>query len=392
MKLLWGCRMVYQGETNGCFGHQQYGSRPRHQAIDAVHRKTMTYDLSRILRTNLGLLDNDASGCFDRIVVSLGMIASRRLRMKKKACRMHARALAGMKYFIKTAHGISEAFYKAVRDLILFGTGQGSGASPAVWLALVVCLLSALSAIAPWSMIFADPWEDLFDERNADSYVDDTTVGVNDAMEDEPRSIPEIVAALQDVSQKWEQLLYSSGGALELQKCFWYLVHWEWVGGRPYMKPSISSHATLALTSGHVPTYTVIPRKEPWEAMRTLGVRPAPDGNYKKEARYLKDKADTFASRLAISILTPMDTFIFHRSTYTPSMTYSLPVTTISRSQLNKIQSRSISAILNKLGVNRHFPRKVAFGPKELCGMSLLDLSVEQGVRQLQHFRDHIYA
>jgi len=122
-----------------------------------------------------------------------------------------------MKYFVKMAHGISEAFYKSLRDLILFGTGQGSGASPAVWLSLVVCLLLALSVLAPWSMIFADPWEDLFDERNANSYIDDTTIGVNDAMEDEPRSIPEIVTALQDTSQKWERLLYSSGRALELQ-------------------------------------------------------------------------------------------------------------------------------------------------------------------------------
>jgi len=75
LKLLWGCRMVYQGVKHGCFGHQQYGSRPRHQAIDTVHRKALTFDLSRILRTNLGLLDNDALGCFNRIVVSLGMIA-----------------------------------------------------------------------------------------------------------------------------------------------------------------------------------------------------------------------------------------------------------------------------------------------------------------------------
>jgi len=28
LKLLWGCHMVYQGEKHGCFGHQQYGSRP----------------------------------------------------------------------------------------------------------------------------------------------------------------------------------------------------------------------------------------------------------------------------------------------------------------------------------------------------------------------------
>ena len=138
--------------------------------------------------------------------------------------------------------------------------------------------------------------------------------------------------------------------------------------------------------------YTVIERKETWEAMRTLGIRVAPDGNYRKEAQFLWTKANTFTAHLLTSNLNRMDTFMFHWSTYTPAMTYSICLMTLSRTQLNKIQSKAISAILDKLGVNRHFPCRAAFGPKELCGMSLLDLSVEQGICQIQHFMDHIFA
>jgi hypothetical protein len=28
LKMLWGKRLVYQGEDNNCFGKQQHGSRP----------------------------------------------------------------------------------------------------------------------------------------------------------------------------------------------------------------------------------------------------------------------------------------------------------------------------------------------------------------------------
>jgi hypothetical protein len=49
------------------------------------------------------------------------------------------------------------------------------------------------------------------------------------------------------------------------------------------MVPNISCLGIIALTSGNVPNYTVITRLEVWEARRTLGVRPAPDGNYQKE-------------------------------------------------------------------------------------------------------------
>jgi hypothetical protein len=102
--------------------------------------------------------------------------------------------------------------------------------------------------------------------------------------------------------------------------------------------------------------------------------------------------ANNYAAHLIISNLTEMDKFIFHQSTYIPSMTYSLPVTTLDTLQLNKIQSRSVPAILNKLRVNKHFPCSITFGPKDLCGLALLDLSIEQGVRQIHHFMNHSFA
>jgi hypothetical protein len=66
LKMLWGKQLVYQGEDNNCFGKQkQHGSWPQHQAINAVHMKTLTYDLTRILCLKLIMFNNDATGCFD---------------------------------------------------------------------------------------------------------------------------------------------------------------------------------------------------------------------------------------------------------------------------------------------------------------------------------------
>jgi hypothetical protein len=121
-------------------------------------------------------------------------------------------------------------------------------------------------------------------------------------------------------------------------------------------------------------------------------VRPAPDGNFQKEGEFLLNKANQYATRLSASNLNEMDTFIFHQSMYVPSMTYSLPVTTLDTRVLNKIQCRAVQAILNKLGINQSFPHCVAFGPKDLCGMALLHMSVEQGVRGVQHFTNHVFS
>jgi hypothetical protein len=118
--------------------------------------------------------------------------------------------------------------------------------------------------------------------------------------------------------------MFSSGGALELYtKVFLasYELAVDW--WQSTMVQNISSPGTKALTQGHTPMYTVIPRQEMWIAKQTLGVWVAPDGNYHKEGDFLLKNANNHASRLYTSNLYDMDTFIFCHSTYTPSMAYS---------------------------------------------------------------------
>ncbi len=59
---------------------------------------------------------------------------------------------------------------------------------------------------------------------------------------------------------------------------------------------------------------------------------------------------------------------------------------------LNKNQHHAIQGILNKLGVSKSFPQWVVLGTKDLCSMALLDMSVEQGIHQVQHPADHLFS
>jgi hypothetical protein len=125
------------------------------------------------------------------------------------------------------------------------------------------------------AMSFVNPWGDIFDKQNADSFVDDTSNGCNDGHLEEDMPYRESIATGQACAQLWEQILYSLGGALELKKCFWYLMYWQWVNGHPQLAPTIACPGIIALTSGNVPNSTVIPCLEVWEAQCTLGVCPA---------------------------------------------------------------------------------------------------------------------
>jgi len=44
-------------------------------------------------------------------------------------------------------------------------------------------------------------------------------------------------------AQTWERLLWMTGGALKLNKCFWYYIDWKWtVTGAPEMKTISDTH------------------------------------------------------------------------------------------------------------------------------------------------------
>ena len=152
----------------------QHGSVPGRTTMDPIMLNQLRTDMCRVLRCNYVRFDNDASACFGCIIVALCMLAARRCGMPIHAVQTHAQSLELMKYTVKTVYGISENSYQGTPFEPLFGTGQGSGASPTVWLTLVVLLLNTLEKVVPeriWSQ-FHDG--SLDHRRLVDAFVDDT--------------------------------------------------------------------------------------------------------------------------------------------------------------------------------------------------------------------------
>jgi hypothetical protein len=58
--------------------------------------------------------------------------------------------------------------------------------------------------------------------------------------------------------------------------------------------------------------------------------------------------------------------------------------------ELHKVQSKMTASILNKLGLNRHYPHAVAFAPQKVFGCGLLNLQVEQGLTHIQSLLDYV--
>jgi hypothetical protein len=297
-----------------------------------------------------------------------------------------------MKDKIPTALGITEAQFSNAVDWIL-GTLQGSGASPCIWLlAISVVLIAALKQRSP-SITFHTPDGIVVKARAADTFVHDTDLYIS---VDVPFS--KLAYQAQTVAQHWgEQLLYTSGGALNLTKCFWYGITWDWINGIPSMKPISKSPATIDLTAGHGTTTHTITRKECWEGMRTLGVRLPPLGNFLDKHAYRLLQFKGLAQNIQSSPISRFDAYLGYVTILQRMLHYPLGATCWNSKQCRQIDASFTVDIIAKMGFNRNTARLIIFGPIDQGGGMLghgdtRETMQEEGQAHLDLFLSHIRA
>jgi hypothetical protein len=190
---------------------------------------------------------------------------------------------------------------------------------------------------------------------------------------------------MQEMAQLWEQLLNLTGGKLELSKCFYYPIVWNFDSeGAAFLKPPNELPSTISLQDSESKQRFHISSKPCDKAHRTLGVMEQPDGQNPAEVHQLIKKSLSHAQIIAGSILKYEETETYYFAIYMPSMSYSLVVGTLSDRQSQKIQSPVTQATLTGLGYNSHTPHAIVYGPPSLGGIGLHHLFAEQGSLKMQ--------
>jgi hypothetical protein len=280
-----------------------------------------------------------------------------------------ADTLEKMKYSVKTAFGVSQEQYSGQHGKPLFGTGQGSGASPAVWLTLVVILMNTLDRVTRERIRFRSPDSRMLHQRLTDAYVD-TSLAFNDfGNKLEPA---QMIRSMNQIAQNWEWLLFYSGGALNLKKCSWSMIYWEWPKGRPTIRKAEAHDPHITLQTGETHTSaptgssSMIKYTPPNESTRILGVFLNPIGDFTHQLQVLRRKSDIMAHRIQSSRITPPNMITFLRTMYAPSMLYALPAVAVDEEALEDVQTHMMAAALQKLGASKTTPTAIRHGPHEL--------------------------
>ena len=128
------------------------------------------------------------------------------------------------KRHVKTKHGVSKKNIGTKRNQVLYGIGQGNGGGPAMWISHLTVMFSALSSVC-LGLVLSCVQQIQRVTTVGTGYVDDVTLGLSIPRK-QKQNEKTVCKYIKRMSQLWEQLLYLTGGRLELSKCFWVPITW----------------------------------------------------------------------------------------------------------------------------------------------------------------------
>jgi hypothetical protein len=128
-------------------------------------------------------------------------------------------------------YGISSEMYRNTNERPLYGPGKSSTIRPLLWLLCFTLIYLSLRTSVPNITIRATNNNELV-QYVGEAFVDDSGLGTNTKHD----NYQHLISDLQTLVQRWEKLLFSTGGALNLTKCFLVLTILE--VGKWYTNPA----------------------------------------------------------------------------------------------------------------------------------------------------------
>lgn len=266
-RIIIGRKLLHHMNDNTMIPEMQYGSVPGKHCLSAVLKKVLCHDHLRLTKQNGAFLENDAVGCYDRLVNNLVLMLMVKLGIPKTVAACIGDLWDNVVHLIKTVYGISSVTYTSSSKKPLYGPGQGSTCGPIFWL---LCYWVIVSSLDPsiTAAKFISVCKDIIVEITGVSFVDDSSLAVTTDYQYDPtltdavnkwKEVEHLANRLAALGQHWERLLFSTGGAINFQKSHWYLIQWLWKQGIPQMATSKQAPATIALTSGYNTIPDIVP-------------------------------------------------------------------------------------------------------------------------------------
>jgi len=157
------------------------------------------------------------TGCYDRIVNLLIILFLKKLGVPSPVVDSLAQTWQETAHRIKTLYGISNQQYQNSLAFFLFGPGQGSTIGPLLWLICFLLIVHSIHHTTPAIQLKSADRRTTYTSRG-DAFVDDAGLGCTMEFPQNvdtgliQQSPSTLVTNLQALAQRWERLLFSTGG------------------------------------------------------------------------------------------------------------------------------------------------------------------------------------
>ncbi len=374
---------VFRAETLQLLHNGQFGLRPKRNAVDPVFIEELQFELSRLTRKTVAQTNYDATACYDRIIPNLAMLASRRFGVPKEVTASNARTLEQASYHIRTELGVSPDGYKHCEENPIFGTGQGSANSPAIWCFISSLLYQCYDTLAI-PATYCSPDQTGHVDLGMVGFVDDSNGQTNVFMECEVKpsvTLQKIQLSLQHNAQVWANLLGVSGGALELLKCSVCVATWAFTSqGAPVLQTDKDRFASISVQDPTSGIENKLEYLSPYTSHKTLGHFKEPAGTQRRQRDELLAKSNDATKFLDSCSLTQTEAWTYYYACYLPSIGYPLANSHFTKQQLSKVQQKAMSRIVSKCGYNRNTKKEILYGPLQYGGANFRHLFDQQGL------------
>jgi hypothetical protein len=123
-----------QSEDSNMLQPNQFGSRKQKSTIQPLQLEISQIEISRLSRQQYGQINYDARACYNRILPDIATLASQKYGVYKDLVNLHYKTLTNTKYRVKITGENKTFVFSNSSKTPIYGTGQGSGNSPIIWI------------------------------------------------------------------------------------------------------------------------------------------------------------------------------------------------------------------------------------------------------------------
>ena len=363
---------------------EQY-SVPGKKCISQALNKRLLFDISRYQKGCLAMGACDLKACHDRIVHAPATLAIQSVAIPKEPVLSMFSTIQDIQFHTRTAYGVSKGTFGGEDKNYSSkpqGAGQGNGAASQTWVIVSSKMFEILQKKGLSNQMRTPISQSMIDLLGF-AFVDDADLFVI-SEENDPEATKD---RMQELLIAWEKSAKVTGGALAPDKCWWYMIEYEEYKNTWRYKDQEDLETLCILDENNVSK--PITHCQSQEAQEMLGVHLAPDGNHKAQLKEFEAKIENYAEKVLTTNLHRYDVWIGLQSIVMKSFEYALPVTTLTKTECDKLMWKLISAFLPKAGINRYVKQDILFAPISCQGFGLKNPYLVQGIEHVNDIIEH---